>query len=118
MLLDWINSWEYINIGYILIFLLLIVPAMMIKVLSRKSGEGNGPVAIAIIFLCYAFVYEPVSTYRQVKHNIKYFSDGNSLKCHSGWNSLYSVSKQNNWKVNKNYFLKDSLLIRADKCKY
>ena len=48
--------------------------------------------------------------------NIKDVNNGKSLKCRDD-ESLYLVSKKNNWIIDGIYFTKDSLLIRADNCK-
>jgi hypothetical protein len=49
------------------------------------------------------------------KNNIAHYRKGKSLKCTiNGFH--YLVNKKDGWSVNKNSFLKDSLLIRADKC--
>lgn len=47
--------------------------------------------------------------------NIQYFKDERELVCNEV-DPLYRVHISNGWKVSTQFFLKDSLLIRADKC--
>ncbi|SFV68650.1 hypothetical protein MNB_SM-4-1691 [hydrothermal vent metagenome] len=47
--------------------------------------------------------------------NKENFIKGNTLICHSK-NSEYLVSKKESWNIDADYFKRESLLIRADRC--
>jgi len=103
---------EYFNVGAFLMFILISVPMLFAreKYLLVLSG-----------LLMLLLFYNAYSTYNDVKNNIRYFKDNNNLICFSGGGlytsaNKYSVSKQEGWHRQKNYFKKESLLIRADKC--
>jgi len=49
------------------------------------------------------------------QENIQSFKKANELKCTQA-DSEYRVSIDEKWIIDKNYFIKDSLMIRADKC--
>jgi len=46
-----------------------------------------------------------------------YFSNGEQLICEGNDSNKYSVSSKEGWSRDKNYFKKESLMIRADRCK-
>lgn len=104
----------------------------------------DAPLIIAILFLTLVFSVEIFST-RKTKasksryllyavilsipfriantnkndalENVKFIQDGHALKCTVD-STLYKVSHAEGWGVeNDIYFIKDSLLIRADHCK-
>ena len=105
---------EYLNtgaFGLLVVFSLLLMPI-------RK---GASFLFIILGFLFLLVFYDAYSSYRDVKSNIKYFKDGNTLVCFSGGGvytsaDKYSVSKSNGWSLKKDHFIKDSLMIRADLC--
>ncbi|MDQ7067973.1 MAG: hypothetical protein Q9M40_08365 [Sulfurimonas sp.] len=49
------------------------------------------------------------------EENIKKFKSAKVLRCTSK-EQQYRVSKKDGWEVDKYFFIKDSLMIRADKC--
>ena len=104
---------EFFNIGALgfLLFLSLVVIPI------RKKAS------YLIVILGFMFVllfYGAYSSYSNAKSNMGYFSDGNVLKCFSGGiytsANQYSISKSEGWRVKKNYFIKNSLMIHADMC--
>ena len=104
--------YEYINIGILLISSIIII-MLLFLIIGQKSKLANMITLILLLFINFYIVYDDYAT---AQANIKYFQDGSILRCSNGFNTLYRVSKQNNWELDKNYFTKDSLLIRADKC--
>ena len=67
-------------------------------------------------------LYGAYSSYRDANSNIKAFKNGDTFICKSGGGvyskaQRYSVSKEDGWRVNKSYFIHNSLMIRADECK-
>ena len=65
--------------------------------------------------------YGDYDTNREIKENIESFKAGNNFICSSGgglYNSAnhYSVSKEEGWRIQKDYFKKDSILVHVDKC--
>ena len=66
-------------------------------------------------------LYGDYATICDAKENIEYFKAGKSFICSSGGGlytsaNKYSVSEEEEWSIQKDYFKKDSILIRADKC--
>ena len=71
-------------------------------------------VIILVILAPFIAMYDAKST---ASENISFFKSDAGLKCETTTQSSYLVSKASGWTVHQEvYFLKDSLLIRADKC--
>jgi hypothetical protein len=107
---------EYFNIGAfcVLIFLVLVVAGI--------KKEGLPILLILSTLVVTLLLYGAYSSYSDVKSNIKHFQSGDTLVCSSGGGvysaaNKYSVSKKEGWILRKNYFIKDSLMIHAKKCK-
>ena len=56
------------------------------------------------------------SAKKDAEANIKSFKSAKVLRC-STQSNQYRVSKKDGWQRDKYFFIKDSLMIRADKCK-
>ena len=103
---------EYFNTGAFLLIFLLSLPMLFYRDRFLLFLFG------VIYLLMFSSAYD---SYSDAKSNMKYFLDNKTLICFSGgglYNSAtrYSVSKEEGWELQKNYFKKESLLIRADKC--
>jgi len=74
--------------------------------------------ALMIAILYFLHSYEK---YSETKENKEFFKNEKLLKCFSGGGlyseaNKYRVSKKNGWSLEGDYFTKDSLMIRANKC--
>lgn len=104
---------EYINVDALFVMLLV---SLVIYYTDAKY------LLVLIIILVLLEFYSAYATDRDVKNNIKGFAQSDTLRCSSGGglyskSDLYSVSKKEGWILKKDYFQKESLLIRADQCK-
>ena len=70
---------------------------------------------VALVFITFPFIAAD-SYQTTAKNNLVRFINGKSLICGEQDSNKYSVSSKNGWSRDKNYFIKDSLLIRADRC--
>ena len=114
---------EYINPGFyiisgIILFLMLIL--FMFEISSAKSEKRKIKISMFAIFttlfVIIAPLYVSMDTKSSIKENLRYFNNGITLEC-STLATDYLVSKTNGWEQHRDGFVKDSLLIRADKCK-
>jgi hypothetical protein len=105
---------EYFNTPFFIVMLVL-SPLILYK--------GNGLIYFLFGFIIFGLFYTAYDAYSDAKSNLCYFQEGNTLVCFSGGGmytsaNRYSVSKEQRWQMQKNYFKKDSLMIRADKCEH
>ncbi len=71
---------------------------------------------IAIFYFLHSY-----EKYSETKENKEFFKNEKLLKCFSGGGlyseaNRYRVSKKNGWSLEGDYFIKESLMIRANKC--
>ncbi len=104
---------EYFNVGAFIVTILVSLP------LLSKDGRPFLVLSAIMILLLFYSAYDSNS---DVNNNIKSFQESKTLTCSSGGglyakSNKYSVSKKEGWTLQKNYFKKESLLIRADQCK-
>ena len=104
---------EYFNTAAF-IFMLVLSPLIFYK--------GDKLIYFLFGFIVFGLFYTAYASYSDAKSNLHYFQKGNTLVCFSGGGiyssaNRYRVSKEEGWQIEKNYFYKDSLMIRADKCK-
>ena len=104
---------EYLNFDLIKATIFLFIPISLL-IFSRKANISQN-LKILLVFLMSIVLAEAYYSYSSALENIQSAKDGSHLKCSIGDNN-YKVSMKDGWKVDENYFLKDSLLIRADKC--
>ncbi len=87
---------------------------------NKERVPPSAGVKLFSIFLVLFFISLPfIEAYinqTTAKKNLIHFSNGESFICEGGDFNKYSVSSKNGWSRDKNYFTKDSLMIRADKC--
>jgi len=81
---------------------------------SKKSSAKYYWLAY-VLFIAAVIFFQADSSMTQAKENIKLFRGVKVLRCTND-SSKYRVSKQDGWQVDGFYFIKDSLMIRADKC--
>jgi len=86
---------------------------------DKEQAPSTG-VKLFFIFLVLFFILLPFIEadidQTTAKNNLKRFSNGGSFICTGSDSSKYSVSSKNGWSRDKNYFTKNSLMIRADRC--
>ncbi|MBU1994364.1 hypothetical protein KKC15_06610 [bacterium] len=113
---------EYINMGVVLlsgIIFLLFTISYMIEV-NEKDVDGEVKkgskltIFTIIVSLIAPFAFSAM-TKSDIYENIQLFKDNKVLKCSTTFNN-YLVSSKSGWNISDDSFLKDSLLIRADKC--
>ena len=103
---------EYMNygaLGFILLFILL----TLIKPDKFLLGLE--------FFVLVLVLSEAFSSYSDAQENMAAFTKGAELHCTSGGGMYaranhYLVSKSDGWKLEKHSFLKESLLLSADRC--
>ena len=85
------------------------------KELDTTVGVKLFFIFVALVFISLPFIAAD-SYQTTAKNNLVRFSNGKSMICEGKDSNKYSVSSKNGWSRDKNYFIKDSLLIRADEC--
>ena len=111
---------EYINMGVVIlsgIFIFLSIGPYILTVdktdvESKKSHRSNGFTILVALMAPFLF---SAYTKSHVVENIKLFQENRTLKC-SSYFDKHMVSLESGWSVYDDGFLKDSLLIRADRC--
>jgi len=69
----------------------------------------------ALFFISLPFI-DANNSQTTAKNNLIRFSNSAKLICKGEDSNKYSVSSKSGWSRDKNYFIKDSLMIRADRC--
>lgn len=114
---------EYINPGFILLGGLLLLMVFLVTILVagdayKKHKKSYAlPIGFTVMALLVAFIlYDGYSTKSTIDHNIALFQKAKELEC-STLTTSYLVSKQTGWRLRKEAFSKDSLLLDAKYCK-
>jgi len=110
---------EYINMAVVIlsgIFIFLSIGPYILTVdktdvESNKSHRSNG---FTILVVLMAPLLLSAYTKSNVDENIKLFQENKTLKCSSYFDKQL-VSLESGWSIYNDGFLKDSLLIRANK---
>jgi len=104
---------EYINSGAIIINTLMAFVLLMVVILEKARNVGS--IFMLLIWLIISF-YLMYDTNKTANNNISQFKAGHNLICNSGFNTTYSVSLKENWKLKDHYFIKNSFMIKVNKC--
>ena len=104
---------EYVDIGMIFVYTLLGLLLFFIVIYEKARNAGSIFMFILWIVFMFYFIYD---TNKTVNNNITQFKAGDNLICHSGFNITYSVSLKDNWKIRDHYFIKNSLMIKINRC--
>ena len=114
---------EYINPGFILLGGLVLLMIFLTTILAAGDAykEHKKSHALSIGFTVMALLvvfilYDGYSTKSNIDHNIVLFQKGKELEC-STLTTSYLVSKQTGWRLRKEAFSKDSLLLDVKYCK-
>ena len=114
---------EYINPGFILIgsillfleFIMLGAESLEAKKEKRKLKISTFP-KLTFLVVIGIIIVPAYFTKNSIESNIQSFNEDVTLEC-STLTTSYLVSKRTGWRLHKDNFTKDGLLIRADKCK-
>jgi len=110
---------EYLNYGALGIFGFLGIITILININSKKSPIGLYSILLILVGLIFFSAYDERLT---ALKNINEFKNKNAiLKCVSGGGlytkaDTYRVSLDDGWQVDKDYFIKESFMVRANKC--
>jgi len=113
---------EYVNRGSIVLGSIISATLLFGAVLAAgKALHENKKTKAPYFFLgAVAFVIafilgEGIDTKNTIEKNIAQFQDGAELKCGT-FSTTYLVSKERGWKLRKDGFTKDSILLDARYC--
>lgn len=110
---------EYIDYGNLVAFIVLFIMIYALRQKAKRYNNNTKLDTIIISAIAMMIVYVFFEGY-EIKNlntkNIKYFKSEEILHCIEK-GSKYRVSIKNGWHIDENYFYKDSLMIRADRCK-
>lgn len=103
------------------IVLLIAASLLYASISSHTRGEKRERLKryfllFALLLLTLPFI-EAYIAQSDAKSNQTSFTNGVSFICKDSKNKSYSVFKEEGWSIQKDYFKKDSILIRADMCK-
>lgn len=117
------SMYEYMNpvfilLGGILVFAGLLLMALM---MGKAYSQGkNTPVTIifpilVILFAVGLALHDGYSAKEAIQSNIKIYKSAKELKFYT-LGETHLVSQSSGWSIRKDSFLKDTLLIRGDRC--
>lgn len=110
---------EYFNYGALGIFGFFLLIIFLIDSNRKKKSIGLYTVILICIGLIFYSAYDEYST---ALKNINDFKNKNAaLKCVSGGGlyasaDTYRVSLDDEWYIDKDYFIKESFMVSANKC--
>ena len=107
---------EFIDPQLILTSLLLLLATFLLSASGkRKKSEKGYLIEWVLLILIIINIAYPLHEASCTEDNLKEFAQGSGFTCKNSSNN-YRVSKQDGWEVDKSYFVKESLMIRADMC--
>lgn len=110
---------EYLNYGTLGFLGFIGLSAFVVNYNSKKSPVGFYTI---ILILSGLIFYDSYSKHSSAVQNISDFKSKKVvLKCKSGGGlyasaDTYRVSLDDGWYVDKDYFIKESFMVRANKC--
>ncbi len=120
-MIEFIDS-ELIKALFLLsLILVFLVPSLSTQKKKSKQLQSSKKSSAKyywfayVLFITALIFFQADSSMMQAKENIKLFRGVKVLRCTND-SSKYRVSKQDGWEVDGFYFIKDSLMIRADRC--
>jgi len=107
---------EYMNYGALFVLSVIFIIPLLFEKTRDPLVTTLGLISIALLLMDADY------SYSAAKENRAYFKEERTLKCFSGGGlysdaNRYRVSKKNGWSLEGDYFIKDSLMIRANRCK-
>ena len=110
------NSLEFIDLQLIIFSVLLLFASFLVSAGGkRKSSEKGYFIEWVLLILIIINIANPIYNASCAEDNKNEFSKGSRFTCKNS-GDLYRVSKKDGWEVDKNHFVKESLMIRADMC--
>ena len=109
------NPLEFIDKHLIISSVLLLLASLIASIGGRKSDVNFFMSWIFVLVIIFN-IANPIYTASCAEDNIKEFSQGIGFTCKNSNDNKYRISKQDGWEVDKSYFVKESLMIRADMC--
>lgn len=107
---------EYMEIEVVKVsIMLVIVGLLLIGSLSKRRNTNKSSIKLLLVF---AFVLPFAASLYSIAisdKNVEYFKSTKELECTND-TSKFLVSKSKEWILKDDNFVKDSLMIRADKC--
>jgi hypothetical protein len=82
---------------------------------NGSSGLLNNYLKLNIAFLVLLNLHLPYNSMQNADLNKNAFNNAEELKCIDA-DSTFKISKEQNWRIEKNYFLKDELIIKINLC--
>ena len=120
-MIEFIDS-ELIKALFLLsLILVFLVPSLSTQKKKSKQLQSSKKSSAKyywfayVLFITALIFFQADSSMMQAKENVKLFRGAKVIRCTND-GSKYRVSKQDGWQVDGFYFIKDSLMIRADKC--
>lgn len=115
---------DYINPGFYILSGILVFLGSLGFILDYGRSLREKKVHKTSRFVIFIFavaitmpLFTSYNTKATIDENIEYFKNNAVLECGAG-SSSYLVSKKSAWEIiKKDRFVKDDLLIRADRCK-
>ncbi|ADN08214.1 hypothetical protein [Sulfurimonas autotrophica] len=110
---------EYLNYGGLGIFVFIAIIMIIMGHMEKRTPVGS---YIFLLTSISAFLFMANNEYTTALQNINDFKNQNAtLKCVSGGGlytsaDTYRVSLNDGWSLDKNYFIKESFMVDADKC--
>ena len=110
---------EYLNYGGLGVFSFMAITMIILGHSSEKAPLGS---YVFLLVSVGAFLFVADYEYTTTQQNINDFKNNNAtLKCMSGGGlytsaDTYRVSLNDGWSLDKNYFVKESLMVAAHKC--
>ena len=113
---------EYINTGSIVIGGIICIGLLFGAILAagkaiHENRKTKAPYFFlsAMVLIIVSIIGESISTKNTIQKNISQFQNGSELKC-ATFATAYLVSKKTGWKLHKEAFTKDSILLDARYC--
>ena len=109
---------EYMHPALIYVGLITLFALLIALLVSYKDKDGKTARKVITTFILISIIMPTSQAYytqQTAQENMQHFKQDKVLQCTSL--SSYKVSKEDGWELDKNYFIKDSLMIRADHCK-
>ena len=107
--------WEYLDKGILLMSFLILCTYLALYIFSKKDKILITGLIALFITSVFGNILIAVSNYNKANTSIRSFVANNAIYCTHN-SSKYKVSKSNNWQLEKIYFIKDSLMIKANEC--
>ena len=108
---EFIDMQIVIAVGLLVGLLLINIPKH-----NKEDKEKRGVNKLILLGLISIPVLAAITDNRDAQANLERFKSGVALTCNTH-GSKYLVSQKENWDISDNYFKKESLIIRADRCK-